>query len=88
MGTKVVRVPDDTATEAAAASRILGRSAGDLLAEAWRAYRESEDFKQTFAIAQKAFAAGDLSFIAHHLEDANRVRAADRAARVRAMRSE
>jgi hypothetical protein len=88
MGSKVMRLPDDVAAEAAAASRVLGRPAGELFAEAWRAYRETDRFKHMLTAAQKAFAAGDLEFIARQLEENAQTRAADKAASILAMRNE
>ncbi len=55
---------------------------------AWEAYRESPEFRETFAHAQKAFATGDLSALTEHLAERQTDRVSRRAARTRRRRDE
>lgn len=83
MSTKVVRIDADSAEEAAAAARLLGVPPGELLAQAWRRYRETEEFRATFETAQKAMSSGDLEHLVHRLRETSMLRASERASRAR-----
>jgi hypothetical protein len=88
MATSPVRVPDAVREEAIAAARLLGCSPGDLLADAWKAYVATPDFRSSFEDAQKAIVGNDLSFIKRNLDEAARRRAAVRAARAASKRDD
>ena len=88
MPTQPIRVPEPVHAEVQAASRLLGTPASELMRAAWEAYRESPEFRETFAYAQKAFATGDLSSLTEHLADRQTDRVARRAARTRRLRDE
>lgn len=86
MPTQPIRVPEPVHAEVHAAARLLGTPASELMRAAWEAYRESPEFRETFACAQKAFATGDLSALTGHLADRQGDRVARRAARTRGLR--
>lgn len=88
MPTQPIRVPEPVHAEVQAASRLLGLPASELMRAAWEAYRESPEFRQTFAYAQKAFATGDLSALTEHLAERKEDRVVLRAARTRRLRDE
>lgn len=81
MTTKVVRISDIAADEAAAASRVLGVSPAELLTHAWMQYRESAEFRQAFESAQQAIASGDLTTLTKQMQASARTRATERATR-------
>jgi hypothetical protein len=88
MSTQPIRVPKPVHAEVQTASRLLGTPASELMRAAWEAYRESPEFRETFATAQKAFAASDLSALSEHLAERQSDRVARRAARTRGLRGE
>lgn len=87
MPTQPIRVPDRVHAEVQAAARLLGTPASELLRAAWEAYRDSPEFQRTFALAQEAFASGDLSALTQHLAERREDRVAERAARTRRLRN-
>lgn len=88
MPTQPIRVPEPVHAEVQAASRLLGTPASELLRAAWEAYRETPEFRETFASAQKAFATRDLSALTEHLAEQREERVSRRAARTRRLRSD
>ena len=74
-----MRVPEDVHSEVQAAARLLDRSPGELLRQAWEVYRKTPEFREDFTAAQKAFASGDVAAIAARLEERGQERAARRA---------
>jgi hypothetical protein len=86
MATSPVRVPDAVRGEVFAAARLLGCTPGELLAKAWQSFSTSAEFRHDFQVAQKAFATGDLNAIVDVFDQRGRERAAQSAARLRALR--
>jgi hypothetical protein len=86
MASQPVRVPDEVHEEVQNAARLLGCTAGELLARAWLAYRESPEFRDEFAFFQKAFSKGDIDAITERLRSQAVTRAADRAVASRTRR--
>jgi hypothetical protein len=86
VGSKPVRVKDETYTEVSGVARIVGATPGDLLARAWAVYRESEEFRSRFEFAKKAIAADDFEALADAMDRDADVWAADAAESVRARR--
>lgn len=84
---RVMRVPDDVRSEVQAAARLLDQTPGELLRQAWEVYRQTPEFHEDFAFAQKAFAGGDLTAIAARLEERAQERASRRAGAVRGARA-
>jgi hypothetical protein len=82
-----VRVPEEIYEQVNAVSRVLGCTPGELLQRSWEAYRATPQFKETFELAQKAFAVGDLGVLADHYRSARYERAAAKAATARKGRS-
>jgi hypothetical protein len=68
MGSKPVRIKDETYTEVSGVARVLGATPGDLLARAWAVYRETEEFGSRFEFAKRAIAAGDFEALAEAME--------------------
>ena len=88
MPTNPVRVPEAVHNEVHTAARLLGCNAADLLERAWESFRQSAAFIAEFELAQKAFSVGDLDHIASRLYEQSTDRANQRAAAVRALRSD
>lgn len=88
VSTSPVRVPEAVHREVLTASRLFGCNASELLERAWQAYRQSPEFVDDFALAQKAFSVGDVDAVASLLHDRSTERARRRAASVQALRRE
>lgn len=86
MATTPIRIPEEVKNEVAAASRILGCNAAELLERAWTVYRETPQFREDLEISQKAFFTGDLAHITQHMSKRSEERAKVRAARVQGLR--
>ncbi|MDA8302084.1 MAG: hypothetical protein M0005_11215 [Actinomycetota bacterium] len=56
MQTTPTRVPEAVHGEVQAAARLLGCNASELLERAWNSFRQSAEFGEELARAQKAFA--------------------------------
>jgi len=80
---QVLRVPDQVHSEVTTVARLFDQTPGELLRRAWDAYRQTAEFQDDFAFAQKAFATGDLETIAGRLDERAHERARRRAAAVR-----
>ena len=87
MTTNPVRVPASVHSEVNAAARVLGCNTAELLEKAWNVYRHSPEFASDFDIAQKAFATGDLDYLASRMQEQAAERAQRRAAAVQQLRS-
>ena len=81
-----VRVPDDIHQELQGASRLMGCTPGELLAQAWESFRQSPSFRHDLERAQKAFMAGDLSFLASQYRERRHGRARAKAVAVQELR--
>ena len=86
MQTTPTRVPEAVHGEVQAAARLLGCDASELLERAWNSFRQSAEFGEELARAQKAFATGDLGAVASMLQDRATQRARQRAGAVRGLR--
>lgn len=58
-----VRVPERVHHEVQVASRITGRSAAELIDEAWSLLKQAPDFEADLRASQKALASGDLKTV-------------------------
>lgn len=86
MASKPTRIPGKVHDEVQAVARVLGRSPGELLEQAWASYRESPEFRDEFAQVQKAFSGGDLESITSMLTDRAHTRARARVAAIQDLR--
>jgi hypothetical protein len=86
MKTSPVRVSEAVHSEVAAASRLFGCNAAELLEQAWASFRQSPQFVNDFELAQKAFSTGDLDRVVSHLTEQAEHRASSRAQAVLKLR--
>jgi len=63
MSSAVVRVPDRVQEEIQTASRVMGRSAGSILEEAWNRFKDSAEFEAELQEAQEVLTGGNIEEI-------------------------
>jgi len=86
MASHPVRVERGTYEEVQGASRLLGRTPGELLARAWDQYKRTDEFREEFHHVQQIIESGDLGELTRHLDERADAWADEAAGEVRALR--